>query len=314
MVSNVGLRRLDLSFEKALKSARPSETIAYFYPDPPRHLVELARDRGITTIREMINTACATAGPILDEAYRRHGRVPDHPVTEAKIRAESAELRLYDYIFANNAEVERSLQSLGIAREKIVSTSFGWSRERFAGGRPNGSDNRPLRFLFVGTLNIRKGVPELLAAWQQADPDGELILAGHIDGQVAELVSKSRDGSRIRTIEYTEDVEGLFRDSDVFVFPSLEEGGPQVTYEAAGCGLPLITTPMGAGRIAREGRTALTVAPGNVDELAAAIGTLAADRQLREDLGCQAEALAQDYTYQRVAEQRYAFMCGLLDS
>ena len=53
-------------------------------------------------------------------------------------------------------------------------------------------------------------------------------------------------------IDFVADVRALYRTADVFVFPSLEEGGPQVTYEACGCGLPVITTPMGAAESARQ--------------------------------------------------------------
>ncbi len=68
-------------------------------------------------MRELVNTACATSGPILNQAYARLGLPPSHTVTEDKIETETRELRAYDYFFAPNAEVEKSLADLGFAVE-----------------------------------------------------------------------------------------------------------------------------------------------------------------------------------------------------
>lgn len=41
----------------------PQSTVAHFWPGTPARLVVEARERGIVTVREMINSACATLGP-----------------------------------------------------------------------------------------------------------------------------------------------------------------------------------------------------------------------------------------------------------
>ena len=64
----------------------------------------------------------------------------------------------------------------------------------------------------------------------------------------------------------------------MFVFPTLEEGDPQVTYEAAGCGLPILTTPMGAGRLIEDESNGLIVKPCDVDALAEALWRLVNSR------------------------------------
>ena len=87
----------------------------------------------------MINSACATSGPILDAAYARLGMPPTHAVTRDVIDGETAELRLYDYYFASNPEVERSLLALDVRPEQILRTSFGWRPERFDLDRHGGA-------------------------------------------------------------------------------------------------------------------------------------------------------------------------------
>ena len=76
----------------------------------------------------MINTACATSGPILDAAYARLDLPKTHPVSKDKIVTETHELRSYDFFFASNPEVEKSLQQLDVKPGQIC--------EQLSGGLP----------------------------------------------------------------------------------------------------------------------------------------------------------------------------------
>jgi glycosyltransferase involved in cell wall biosynthesis len=59
----------------------------------------------------------------------------------------------------------------------------------------------------------------------------------------------------------------------VHVFPSQCEGSAKVTYEAAACGLPQITTRE-AGDVVEDGVQGIIVPPADIDALAAAIQQL----------------------------------------
>lgn len=308
LVAAQALRRLDDDFARALERADPAHTIAYFWPDPPVQLVCRARERGIVTVREMINSACATSGPLLDAAYAGLGLPPTHGVTPAKIAVETAELQAYDYVFASNPEVEESLRRLDL-EARILSTSFGWSPRRLGTSPAQAAPPaHGVRMVFVGSLSVRKGIPELLAAWQEADVDGELVLAGQVTAEVAGLVDQHVRGGRVRAIGYVEDVGAVLASADVFVFPTREEGGPQVTYEAAALGLPVITTPMGAARLVETGVTGIIVEAGSVSQLTEAIRQLADRRDLRRVYGENARKRADDFVYDKVGAQR----CRLL--
>ena len=65
--------------------------------------------RGITTVREMVNTACTMSGPILDALYAKHGLPLHHNIHPGLVAFERDELPRHDRLFAPNAEVERSL-------------------------------------------------------------------------------------------------------------------------------------------------------------------------------------------------------------
>jgi len=99
-------------------------------------------------------------------------------------------------------------------------------------------------------------------------------------------------------------VHPLFGKADVFVFPSLEEGGPQVTYEAALHGLPIIASPMGASRLGDTEGTMLIVNPADTVALAAEMERLAASVPLRRELGSIARQKVFDFDWDAVGRER----------
>ena len=227
----------------------------------------------------MINSACATSGPLLDAAYARLGMPPTHAVTRDVIEGETAELRLYDYYFASNPEVERSLLALDVRPEQILRTSFGWRPERFDLDAPveRGPGSGPCSS--AGSACAR-ACPSCWRPGRPSTSTGELVLVGAVDDEIRELVDAHARSGRVRLAGYVENPAALYSGSDVFVFPTWEEGGPQVTYEAAACGLPVVTTPMGAARLVEDGRTGVVVEPGSVAQIAC--GDPAAGRGRRD--------------------------------
>ena len=306
-----GVASLNSYFPRMIETCDPSRTIAYFWGHPPQSLIRAARNRGLMTVREMINTCMGTVKAVLDNAYQRHGFKSGQDITEESVEREREELALYDYIFASNPMVESSLLEAGIDASRIIASTFGWTQSRYA-IRPDVHERRPFRALFVGVDAVRKGVPELLAAWKKSGVEGELVLAGPGEGAIEPLLKSYVGTNTVRVLSFERDIGSLYRSADIFVFPTLEEGGPQVTYEAAGCGLPIITTPMGAARLIENEVNGLIVEPADIDGLANAISRLATSRELRERLGRQAAIDAQNFTYERVGIERAKKLSALL--
>ena len=103
----------------------------------------------------------------------------------------------------------------------------------------------------------------------------------------------------------------MYAAADVFVFPTHEEGGPQVIYEAAACGLASIVSPMGAGRIVRHGSECLMIDPLDVGNIAAALTKLAEDEPLRRSLGVRAAERSLDFTWAAVGTRLYEHFCAI---
>jgi glycosyltransferase involved in cell wall biosynthesis len=103
---------------------------------------------------------------------------------------------------------------------------------------------------FVGTLEPRKGVASLIAAFDRVadtQEDAVLVLCGQIGWGMAETeqtLARARHGNRIVRLGYLPDdaVPALLREATVVAYPALEEGFGLPALEALACGAPLITT------------------------------------------------------------------------
>lgn len=106
-------------------------------------------------------------------------------------------------------------------------------------------------FLFLGRLNKKKGIMELLKAWEQSEVwhsgRSVLTIAGPDDGEGALLrkwLEKSRasESVRLAPAAYGTEKDKMFRRSHFFVLPSFSEGFPTSILEALNMGLvPLVS-------------------------------------------------------------------------
>jgi glycosyltransferase involved in cell wall biosynthesis len=313
VVRNFGISSLDRQFIRQLRTLDPDKTVIDVWPGWPSPILPEAKRLGFTVVRTMINTACAMSRGILDEAFERQGMAPEHDVSDALVEAETNELQQYDYIFSSNAEVDRSLALIGIPESRILRTSFGWDPARFEATEPERKPAGKLRFLFVGTVGIRKGVPELLDAWRRAGlANAELLIIGNVEESYRERFAASLPPGA-RHMPFSMNIGGFYKSSDVFVFPTLEEGGPQVVYEAAGCGAAIVTTPMGQARMVETGVNGLVVPPADAEALADALVRLAGDAALLERMKAAARESAKKFEYAVVGAERGAMLRAILD-
>lgn len=135
----------------------------------------------------------------------------------------------------------RTLIENGIAADRIVVIPFGVDLRTFHPSfRPVTS--RPLRFVFLGLLGARKGLPLLLDVWSSLCPDtAELWLVGPASDRIARLIPAAKGLRIIGKLPHRELPE-LLRQCDVLVFPSYFEGFGLVLLEALATGLPIIST------------------------------------------------------------------------
>lgn len=200
--------------------------------------------------------------------------------------------------------VASSLRAIGLPDEKILETSYGWDPERFAGTTIALPPFDGPTLIFCGFLCIRKGAATLLRAWEMAGIKGRLVLVGAVEPIVREKFGHILAREDVISVPFTHDVGGYFRSADWFIFPSMEEGGPQVTYEAAGCGLPSLVTPMGAGAIVRDGVEGNVLDSNDPTAWAELIRHLPERKIEREEMAANAQERAAGFSYRLVGEKR----------
>ena len=285
---------------------RPGD-ICYFWPGASTEAMEEAHKRGGIIVVEFVNSHVAYAKRILDAECNRLGVPHQAHLSEAEIVYDNRRLELSDFVFSPGPFTSTSIREFGKNVPTLLETSYG----AYPAPDRTRSHDGPLRFLFVGTAGIRKGVPVLLDAWRRAALPAELWFVGVPEPNL-KLFDTTADN--VKWLPYTREISEVYNSSDIFVFPSHEEGDPQVTCEAAAHGLPLIVTPMGGGRVAVDRRNAIVVPPGDASALAAAMTELFHSSQLRSELGANARADAANYTWDRVARGRLAMLATAIST
>jgi glycosyltransferase involved in cell wall biosynthesis len=282
----------------------PKGTVVWLWPGASIDLQRELRSYGAIIFREMINTHSGTARRILDEEYGRVGLPLTHTRTQDLERLENEELTLCDYIISPSESVDDSLREWDVQDDRIIRATFGWSPGDFTGHHKADLPGNGLKVIFIGQVGIRKGIHLALEAWDRAKIDGTFFVVGREDPEIGPILAPYRNRSDIRFLPYTRDLGSLYRAADVMFFPSLEEGAPLVCYQAGGCGLPILTSPMGRGRLIQHEVTGLVIEPHDVEANARALRRLAEDESLRANLSRNVREKALKFDWQTAAAQR----------
>ena len=194
------------------------------------------------------------------------------------------------------------IERLGLDPQRVVSIPTGVDLSRFSPGnrteasRKLGLDGAGPVIGIVATLRSWKGHRFLIEALR--DPrlaDARLVIVG--DGPQDKAL-RAQAGSvglsdRIVFAGRQNDVVPWLHAFDVFALPSTgNEGVPQALMQAMACGLPVVTTPVGAiPELVRDGETGLLVPPNDTGALAAAIARILSDQTLAQSLATAARRL-----------------------
>jgi glycosyltransferase involved in cell wall biosynthesis len=170
-------------------------------------------------------------------------------------------------------------------------------------------DSRPgcPELLFVGRLSTQKGVSILLDALARIPAPWHLRIVG--DGpERGSLTAQAATLGIAERVTFhgwaqREELPALYRAADVFVFPSLDEGMPNVVLEALASGLPIVATRIaGNDQLVLPGENGALVPAGDARAFADAVAPLLADPAAREKMGARSRALAvQRYSWARSA-------------
>jgi glycosyltransferase involved in cell wall biosynthesis len=175
---------------------------------------------------------------------------------------------------------------------------------------------RTFRVCYTGRVEIAKGVPYLLQAWKQlALTNAELIMIGEVAPEMNSLIRQYAAPSVTFTGFLPADrVRDWYRRSDLFAFPSVNEGLARVLLEAMATALPVVATPAsGAEDCVTPGRDGTIVPARDSHALAEALQWHFESRDASREMGRAARAAIEArFTVAHYEERMIGFYQSLL--
>ena len=175
----------------------------------------------------------------------------------------------------------------------------------------------PRRYcLHVGTVEPRKNLPALLAAWRLLRAAGDepppLVLAGQLGWKsegLARDIRAAADEGWLLHFGYvgTDELVALYRGAAVVALPSWYEGFGLPVVEAMALGAPVLLSDIPVFHEV-AGDAALYAPPADPAAWAAALARLLADEPLRRDLAERGRRRAEGFTWQRAADEMAAVL------
>ena len=212
----------------------------FAYSYAAREIFEFARERGWRTMLGQIDP-----GPAEERI------VPDQRAPKAYWDNWRRECSLADRIVVNSKWSRDALLNEGVPADKIriIPLAYETDTRSFQRLYPNAfSAKRPLRVLFLGQINLRKGVRQLLEAVQllKGEPV-EFWFVGPTQVSVPQDPQCRWFGAASRG-----KVDSYYRDADVFILPTLSDGFGLTQLEAQSWKLPVIASRY-CGEVVRDG-------------------------------------------------------------
>jgi glycosyltransferase involved in cell wall biosynthesis len=293
-------RRLWTHTRLALELARHPPAVLFV----PAHVLPIVVNvPSVVTVHDLGHRAVPEAHTAAQRLYlewstRRHARVADHIVADSASTRDDL-VRLYG---ADPARI--TVVHLGVdAAFRPASPEQVGSLRAEIGLAPH---ERYL--LHVGTLQPRKNLPRLLAAFAQVaavEPDLVLVLAGGRGwggDDLAAAADRLGIGQRVRHLGYAseESLPALYSGAQALVLPSLYEGFGLTALEAMACGCP-VAASRASSLPEVVGDAGLLFDPLDPDDMARTVLALVRDGALRARLAAEGRTRAARFGWDRTA-------------
>ena len=176
-----------------------------------------------------------------------------------------------------------------------------------------------LRLLYAGTWLDQRGIFYIRTALRNVTPQIPgltMTFAGcGVPPEEIQSFFGAELASRIavRPAVAADQMQELYAEHDVFLFPSLVEGLPLVLLEAMAAGMPVITTETcGMADVVEHGFNGWLIPPADSAAMEEGILRLASSVELRQKLGEAARETMKRYTWERAARQLEALYLHVL--
>jgi glycosyltransferase involved in cell wall biosynthesis len=196
----------------------------------------------------------ATQSRLLREEATRTGVALDQP-SAWMIERELREYALADRIVVLSTFARETFEQEGVPADKLSTLPLGVDVGAF---RPSAEvvaerqrrilSGAPLQVLYVGALSYQKGLFDLGRVVDALSGDNfRFTLVGPMTRESAHIVSTLRGKAEIVGKVPQAELPRLYERSDLFLFPTIQDGFAMVLTQAKAAGLPILTTWNSAG-------------------------------------------------------------------
>ncbi len=231
---------------QVLNQNQPAE-VCFSYSYGARLPFRVAKDRGMSCVLGQIDP-----GPleqeIVDEKTAQYDalKLDEAAPPETYWDDWREELELADRIVVNSSWSNELLIRQGVVADKIRVIPLAYLgiaqsdiKKGQSSSRPAG---KPLTVLFLGQVNLRKGVGQLFDAIRMLKGESiRFVFAGPLGIKVPADIQSNPAVQMLGAVDRNQAAE-LYRSSDLFILPTLSDGFAITQLEAMAHGLPVIAS------------------------------------------------------------------------
>ena len=245
----------------------------FAYSYAAKRIFEFARKHGWRTILGQIDPGPAEQELVASISSRaKYTVAKGEPPPSAYWQQWRSECFLADRIVVNSAWSREALTSRGVEAEKIAVVPLAFESAddtaTFERQYPAKFDSeRRLRVLFLGQINLRKGVDALFEAIEllKVEPV-EFWFVGPTQVEISPLLRKNERVKWFGSVARSE-VSKYYREADLFIFPTLSDGFGLTQLEAQSWKLPVVASRY-CGAVVRDDVNGSTLAEVSGDAIA----------------------------------------------
>jgi glycosyltransferase involved in cell wall biosynthesis len=263
--------------------------LVHTWPSGALATLRAARALGIPTVLERPNAHTRFAYEIVRREGERMGvalpRGHEHGYDEKALKREEEEFQAADRLLCPSDFVLKTFREEGFGSVKLMLHAYGFDENVFYPDHRQPDPSRRLTAIFVGDNGLRKGLHHALQAWRgsRVSKNGRFLVVGDLPKDYSYKIRSLLDHPTVEVLGHRSDVAELYRASDIFVLPTLEEGSPLSCLEALGSGCVPVVSEVCAGVCVHK-ENALVHAVGDVDTLTQHLTALYEDRLLLGEL------------------------------
>lgn len=185
------------------------------------------------------------------------------------------------------------------------------------------STNDIFKILFVGDIQVRKGLMYLFKAFNQLVSEGlnvqlDIVGSGASESLLKEYTKKQKLENKVffhGRVQHGPLLFEYFKNANVFVLPSVgAEGVPRVTHEAMAMSCPVIATDVGSVAWQLDNNSGILVPPADEKSISSAIKKLIENPNDYQKLVLNGYKRSLEFTYQKQQKSIEKFISDQLNA